>query len=144
MGHCIMLGTMFSIGFRGRLAFGQHVSDELRLFAVGEIVIGGFRQVFWSSLEVWTCTQYEAQWQDARERLRRGEDRAGFVTGAHGHPYREVFGAWRVGGEIRFQQRLAVRVTTRRDIHVSLGPYRTTTEDGERISDDWGVPIEAV
>jgi hypothetical protein len=139
---------MFSIRFTSHSAWIAHVTAFPRPCALGEVVIGAFRDVFASPLEVWKPSDYEAQWATTMHRLRTGTDKACFVTGVHPRHisrFVDVFGVWRLHDEYHFQQFVVACDTLSTaellELHLKIKEYSRVTSEGDVIYDDWAVPV---
>jgi len=137
----------FDIRFIDRSCTIEHVIDKLRPAAKGKILIGKHQEVFYSMLEVWPCTRYEMQWQDALQRLRRGLNSC-FVVGVHPPEvaqFIECWLVWRLESEYRVQNQCMffddVGPVDPSNPYDAIWPYSNQTDDGERIYDDWGLPL---
>jgi hypothetical protein len=126
------------------------VVEAPRPAAMGRIAIADFREDFYSPLDVWQCSDYEAQWEDALQRLRNGLTSC-FVVCVHPlsiAQFIECWICWRQTREYRIQNQCLfmdeVGILDPRHPYGAIGPYRAVTDDGERIDDDWGLPLDAV
>lgn len=140
---------LFVIRFLNQYCEMEHVVDVPRPAAKGQIQLGEFREDFYSMLEVWQCADYERQWEDARERLRRGAYNSCFVVGVHPPEiaqFIECWILWRLKNEYRVQNQSLffdrVGQVDPLTPYDAIWPYHNVTEDGERIDDDWGMPLD--
>jgi hypothetical protein len=125
------------------------LAAERRPAAQGEIAIGSFRETFFSPLDVWQCEDYERQWQNATQRLRIGAVSSCFVVGVHPASiaqYIHTYAIWRLPTQFRAQELTlsfenSGTLDPRSPYH-AIPAYRNVTEDGEVISDDWGLPLD--
>jgi len=115
---------------------------------MGRITIGSFMEDFYSPLDVWHCSRYEEQWQDALQRLRDGLNSC-FVVGVHPveiAQFIECYLVWRLECEFRVQNQFmffdVVGPVDPTYPYDAIWPYTNQTEDGERIYDDWGLPLD--
>ena len=123
------------------------VVHDPRPAAKGRISIGSFYEDFYSPLDVWQCDRYEEQWQDAVRRLRRGQNSC-FVVATHPveiAQFIECWIVWRLATEYRVQNQYLffdrVGIVDPADPYDALWPYTNMTDDGERIYDDWSLPL---
>lgn len=136
---------MFEIRFVDRQCQVQHITESLRDAGRGEITIGGFKEIFYSPLELWSCNDYEIQWREGYSRIIQGSRTSYFVTGVHPTAiadFVEVFMAWRVAQEYRFQQSVlpfSDDFLNKKLNYDIIGEYSWYTEDGDRIEDDWKI-----
>ncbi len=138
----------FEIRFIDRSCDIKHIIDVPRPAAKGEITIGGFSESFYSTLEVWQCSDYERQWQDALGRLKSGLNSC-FIVCVHPPSiarFLECWIFWRLETEYRIQNQSMffddLGEVDPRNPYDAIWPYRNVTEDGEQVSDDWGLPVE--
>lgn len=139
--------NMFRIRFLCVLSgFAGLVVERPRPAAKGEIGINDFRETFYAPLDVWTRDDYEHQWLEARQRLHSGARSSCFVVSVHPPNiarFVETWSVWRREQAYRIQNRILcpdeVGAFDPHRPYDVIGPYRDTTEDGDRIY-DWELP----
>lgn len=118
---------------------------------LGSIELGDFREHFLASLEFWRAEDYERQWREALGRVLAGAETSCLITsirdpavafGVAWWPLHVTGDVVRVQNAIRFFEHLD-RPFDPRDPYPSVPPRRTTSEDGEPIS-EWVVTVEAI
>lgn len=124
------------------------VVDKMRLAVKGEIVLGEYRETFYSPLDVWERDIYEAQWRATLERLRGGAMSACFVISVHPRDiaeYVEIWGVWRLTHEYRVQNRniyvQSDALPSLRNVYDLLGSYISVGGDGDPII-GWSLPLD--
>lgn len=125
------------------------VIERPRPASKGRITIGSFVDDFYSPLDVWQCSDYERQWENARARLRSGAHNSCFVICVHPPEialFIESWIFWRLESEYRIQNQCFFFERTGqvdpRNPYEAIWPYSNVTEDGERIDNDWGMPLD--
>jgi|GEM_PF-2604054 len=125
-----------------------HVVEAPRPVLRGHIKIGVFQELIYCTLDEWRRSDYEAQWRRAKERLARGMDSC-FVVGVHPPEmagFIECWIVWRLKSEFRVQNQPIFYeegpVVDPHHPYAAIRPYRNRTEDGDRITDDWGLPLD--
>ncbi len=116
--------------------------------ALGNLKIGDFKEDFHASLSHWNQGRYRSQWQEALERLVKGEERSALVTSMY-DPETANFITWwplyRDGDSVRVQNQVLL-LDDLADSFDELNPYRsvgqreTRTEEGDPIS-EWTVNL---
>jgi hypothetical protein len=116
--------------------------------AAGEIVLGGFRELFLASLSFWTRVQYEAHWREALNRIVTKESPSCLITTMYDPVIANFIWWWpmyREAEEILVQNHLLL-LTELKERFDPNNPYRfiseygNRSEDGEPIS-EWKVSI---
>ncbi len=140
----------FSIGFiqdTSRVTVPVHKTLE----AVGEIVLGDFREAFVASLSFWTKKQYEAHWREALNRMVRNVSPSCLITEIYEPGYGH-FGfwwpMWRRGHEIlvHHQGLLLMEGDEPFDPNNPYGfiqEYYRINEDGHKLS-EWRVSVDEI
>lgn len=118
--------------------------------ALGEIVIGEFRETFLSSLRCWKTADYKDQWQRALNLLLSNVETAVLVTSIDGREEGPVtcWPIFKQGKFLLFQNRLIFPGEIELPISDTvlssfIGKYKSESENDEHIS-EWQVPIESV
>jgi hypothetical protein len=110
--------------------------------AIGEIVLGRFRERFEMSLSAWSVHDYHRQWQTAVARLKRGESPSAFVSSFRGKDASHQF-IWPVwlatdgSADVQQQLWLAEQHTLPFDPDVAwrdVGRREISSDDGQKIS----------
>lgn len=138
----------FSIGFTG--APNQFLDDDPSIpSAIGQIVIGEFKEEFVSSLYEWTKEDYVAQWTSSLRRFLAGADRAVLITFYVNSKESSNLEWWALyrgeGGVVHVQNHLPWHDNFDREFSVSqaesfLHDRMTVNDDGQSLS-EWDVPL---
>ncbi len=127
----------------------EHVVDWARPAAKGQVTVDTHREIFYCMLGVWQCEDYERQWREATLRLSDGVSDSCFVVSVDPPSiaqFLECWFVWRLDNEYRVQNQSfffdETGVVDPRSPYDAIWPYRNTTKGGERIYDDWGLPLD--
>lgn len=118
--------------------------------AVGELVLGEFKEAFHASLFQWNKTDYEAQWRSAIKTLLEGSKSA-LIVHYVSPEFADNFEWWpmyRAEHVVYFQNQLPWYGQLRQpfsleNIFSFVGDRVTINEDGDRIS-EWSVKLSDV
>src|SRR5512143_1500564 len=124
-------------------------SHDDATFFRGTITLGDHSEEFLAAAWLWDAAKYEHQWRTAARELVTLTDRSAFVT-SFIHPdahHNVIWPAWRVGRLVYVQNQLMrhpqTGVLDTDHIHRFVGERRTTTEDGQALS-EWIVTLDDV
>lgn len=138
---------MFRIAYVRRSVLMGH-GERQRRVAVGQLCVGPGRLGFCSPLDVWSCKQYENQWELAIQQMRGMCHVACFVTGVF--PIEEldvveIIASWRVRNEYILRQcvvnAIAADWPTLEVAAVALGAYSPVSEEGIEVNDDLKISV---